>query len=76
MQFFSQTGCGDSLKNGHLPVKLHSSAPGIIFDLVGLISPVIVHMKMILQDICVTKLSWDGPLPEELENIWQNGLSI
>ena len=27
MQIFSQTGCGDSLKNGHLPVKLHSSAP-------------------------------------------------
>ena len=27
MPIFSRTGCGDSLKNGHLPFILHSSAP-------------------------------------------------
>ena len=47
----------------------------MIFDPLGLISPVIVQVKMVLQEICQTKLDWDSPLPDELVIIWRKWLS-
>ena len=47
----------------------------MIFDPLGLISPVIVQMKMVLQEICQIKLDWDSPLPDELVIIWRKWLS-
>ena len=38
----------------------------MLFGPLGLISPSIVQMKMILQDVCLLKLDWDSPLPNEL----------
>ena len=32
-------------------------------------------MKMVLQEICQTKLDWDSPLPDELVIIWRKWLS-
>ena len=37
-----------------------------LFDPLGLISPSIVQMKMILQDVCLLELDWDSPLPNKL----------
>ena len=37
-----------------------------LFDPLGLISPAIVQMKMVLQDACLLKLDWDSKLPNEL----------
>ena len=46
----------------------------MIFDPLGLISPVIVQMKMVLQKIYQMKLDWDSPLPDELVIIWHKWL--
>lgn len=36
----------------------------------GLISPVVVNAKLILQKLCTLKLTWDDIVPEELSNRW------
>ena len=41
----------------------------------GLISPVTVQMKIVLQEISQIKLDSDSPLPDELVTIWRKWLS-
>ena len=41
-----------------------------IFDPFGLISPIIVTAKILLQDVCETKSGWDDELNEELKHKW------
>ena len=36
-----------------------------VYDPLGLIAPVIVKMKILFQDICVNKFTWDEELPLE-----------
>ena len=41
-----------------------------VFDPIGFVSPVLVRMKMLLQETCLLKLEWDTPLPENLSSVW------
>eukprot|EP00112_Aurelia_sp_Birch-Aquarium-sp1_P000702 Seg1067.15 transcript_id=Seg1067.15/GoldUCD/mRNA.D3Y31 product="hypothetical protein" protein_id=Seg1067.15/GoldUCD/D3Y31 len=41
-----------------------------VFDPLGLISPVIVPAKILLQDICKSKISWDERPSEEILRKW------
>lgn len=39
-----------------------------IFDPLGLLTPVVLTAKMLLQEIWAVKTDWDAPLPENLTN--------
>ncbi|XP_036347074.1 uncharacterized protein LOC118756415 [Rhagoletis pomonella] len=41
-----------------------------IFDILGLLSPVIIRGKILMQEIWIRRLDWDETLPPELHNIW------
>ena len=41
-----------------------------MFDPVGLISPVIVCMKMLFQDMCCENLGWDNELEGKAKKKW------
>ena len=41
------------------------SAVSSLFDPLGLVAPVILLAKMLLQDLCRKKLAWDGPTPDD-----------
>uniref|UniRef100_A0A8D8SN73 Integrase catalytic domain-containing protein n=1 Tax=Cacopsylla melanoneura TaxID=428564 RepID=A0A8D8SN73_9HEMI len=41
-----------------------------IWDPLGLISPVTVHCKILLQSLWKSDLSWDSPAPQEIADIW------
>ena len=42
-----------------------------VFDPLGLISPVLLTGKKILQDICREGSEWDDPLPEDVRRRWE-----
>ncbi|KAA5781308.1 hypothetical protein F3H09_32175, partial [Pseudomonas aeruginosa] len=48
------------------------SVTACIFDPMGLVSPCIVPIKILLQRLWVHKLSWDEQLPFEIAKIWAN----
>lgn len=41
-----------------------------IYDPLGLLSPVILPAKFILQELCRLKLGWDDKIPDEYESVW------
>ena len=43
----------------------------MFFNPIGFISPVIIEMKIVLQEITVLKLGWDTPLPEHIIQQWK-----
>ena len=45
-----------------------------LYDLLGIVSPVTVLMKMLLQEIRARNLDWDSPLPCDLEKKWRRWL--
>ncbi|XP_064644727.1 uncharacterized protein LOC135498401 [Lineus longissimus] len=48
------------------------STIGTIYDPLGLISPVLLVGRLILQELCSLNLDWDSPLPKELQDKWEN----
>lgn len=42
-----------------------------MYDPLGLISPVVLVGKKILQLLCADQLSWDDPLPDSLKSRWE-----
>ena len=40
-----------------------------VFDNIGFVSPVLVRMKMLLQETCLLKLEWDTPWTENLSSV-------
>ena len=42
-----------------------------LYDPLGFAAPVIVRMKILFQEMCQAKLSWDEPLPPNLQQKWQ-----
>ena len=46
------------------------SAVSTIFDPLGLLLPVIIIMKILIQDMWRLGLDWDDPLPPELLSVW------
>ena len=47
-----------------------SSYISSIFDPLGLLTPVLLRPKLIIQDLWWLKLDWDTPIPCKLENLW------
>ncbi|KAH9640754.1 hypothetical protein HF086_007325 [Spodoptera exigua] len=43
-----------------------------IFDPLGLLCPIILTMKVLLQKLWLDKLSWDQPLPDDIKYHWNN----
>ncbi|XP_063901935.1 uncharacterized protein LOC135121564 [Zophobas morio] len=43
-----------------------------IFDPLGLIAPVIVTAKIVIQRLWMLKIGWDEPVPETIQQTWQN----
>ncbi|XP_011883775.1 PREDICTED: uncharacterized protein LOC105570933 [Vollenhovia emeryi] len=41
-----------------------------LYDPLGLISPVLIKAKIILQELWVVKIGWDDPIPSELHERW------
>ena len=46
-----------------------------MYDPLGLINPVVVEMKILFQEICLTKVKWDDPLQIEFLERWKNILN-
>ena len=42
------------------------------FDPLGLINPVIVRLKILFQQICVSKIGWDCKINKNLLKVWQD----
>ncbi|XP_047520275.1 uncharacterized protein LOC125059771 [Pieris napi] len=43
-----------------------------IFDPLGLLSPVVIKFKIILQSLWLQSLSWDEPLPSHIQALWMD----
>lgn len=43
-----------------------------IFDPLGLVGPIIIQSKLLLQDLWKLKIGWDDPVPKELQSKWLN----
>ncbi|XP_076290939.1 uncharacterized protein LOC143214143 [Lasioglossum baleicum] len=43
-----------------------------LFDPLGLVSPVVVNAKILLQKVWLAKCGWDEPLPIDLQLEWEN----
>lgn len=46
-----------------------------IFDPLGLVSPFVVQLKILFQNLCVGKVEWDAPLSIELLHNWRSIIS-
>jgi hypothetical protein len=58
--------------NGLEPTKRNVAAVAAKFyDPIGFLSPVTLQIKVLLQDICTTKVGWDKELNEELKQRWK-----
>ena len=47
-----------------------------LFDPLGILSPVLVHMKVLFQTLCEENVDWDVLLLEEARKQWNKWLSI
>ena len=65
--FFSQ-----NLKEGPITKRGMLAAAASFFDPLGLLSPVLLKAKAILQETCRLGLGWDASLPEDLEEQWRH----
>ena len=45
-----------------------------VYDPLGLIAPVVLQGKKILQSLCKERLDWDDPLPESIQVHWERWL--
>ena len=50
------------------------STMAAVFDPLGLISPISVAAKVLFQDLCLEKLGWDDPLPQDKLQRWEEWL--
>lgn len=66
-----------SSTNPHPTKRIISSEIAKLFDPLGLISPILVRAKIMLQEIWCTKIGWDDPLTSELQrNLLQFRLQL
>lgn len=47
-----------------------------VFDPCGFVSPAVLHAKLLFQELCVKKLKWDTPLPDDMLQRWKSVLNI
>ena len=41
-----------------------------VYDPLGILSPMVVKMKVLLQEACCLQYAWDTPLPDQLGRVW------
>ena len=41
------------------------------YDTVGLIQPVIIKLKLLLQEVCLTNVDWDSKITGQLKKNWR-----
>lgn len=46
-----------------------------LYDPCGLVSPAVMGAKLVFQELCVRKLKWDSPLPEDMRLRWKSALA-
>ena len=59
------------LKNKPLSLPGVLSTVSSVYDPLGIVSPVILVGKKILQDLCRRNVDWDDPVPEEILPRWE-----
>ena len=42
-----------------------------IYDPLGILSPAIVTLKILFQEVCAMKVNWDAPLPDDFVSKWR-----
>ena len=47
-----------------------------VFDLTGMLTPIIAKMKLDLHQLVLMKLDWDDQIPNELQAIWENNFEM
>ena len=47
------------------------SLVGKVYDPLEFLAPVVIRLKVFLQELCKVKLDWDQPLPSDLEKKWR-----
>jgi hypothetical protein len=47
------------------------STVGSVYDPLGIVAPVILIRRQILQDLCRDNYGWDDPVPSELLSRWE-----
>nr|CAH7718714.1 unnamed protein product [Callosobruchus chinensis] len=57
-------------ENSHVTKREILSGSSKIFDPLGLISPCIIQVKILLQGLWLEKVSWDDPLPSHIVSKW------
>ena len=45
-----------------------------IYDPLGLISPIVIKLKILFQQVCTEKLDWDDPISASLIDVWKKWL--
>lgn len=71
----------DTLKFGVVIQKRPLTRRGVlsmvstIYDPLGILAPLILPVKQILQELCRTKHAWDDSMPEALAQQWQQWLT-
>ena len=46
-----------------------------VYNPLRFLSPVVVSLKIIFQELCRSRIDWDDPLPQELELKWKGIVS-
>ena len=44
----------------------------MFYDLLGLVSPIVLRSKLIYQSLCKEKINWDTIGPESIRNVWDS----
>ncbi|XP_047510573.1 uncharacterized protein LOC125053303 [Pieris napi] len=57
--------------NNHVTKRNILSLIARQFDVLGLIAPVILYAKLIIQQLHLLKIGWDEPLPSAIVDVWQ-----
>ena len=63
---FAQTAASSELVTKQIILSMTAR----FYDPLGLLSPVIVPLKEIFQEVCELKIDWDDELPTEISNEW------
>ncbi|XP_055527419.1 uncharacterized protein LOC129720032 [Wyeomyia smithii] len=56
---------------GHVTKRSILSAISQLFDPLGLIAPIIIHGKLLMQELWLVHCEWDQPVPSCVETKWQ-----
>lgn len=62
----------DSFRNLKATKRNILSISSRLFDPLGLLSPIVVKAKILLQELWLLKLNWDESIPLHLETAWNN----